>query len=267
LPFLKAARTAEPALVASLGLADALDRLEAWDFTNPSGVAADFRTDGGPSPAEVRASIAAAIYNTFRPRLFAATFADEKAEYGVGFADGPAILHLLEATPPPPPLGSIFDDPTTVEVESPSVVMLRALGDALTFLRAELGDDPDAWRWGALHQVEVQDLFGEFGLTFRKLGPFPRGGGNSTVDVAGTGNATEDFRFFAGPQMRFVAEVGPEGIMSECSLPGGQIDDETSPHYDDLMPTWLNNETFPYRFKVEDVVAHTEWLLVLEPEG
>jgi hypothetical protein len=31
------------------------------------------------------------------------------------------------------------------------------------------------------------------------------------------------------------------------------------------LPLWLRNETFPYYFKAEDVVAHTEELIVLEP--
>ena len=85
------------------------------------------------------------------------------------------------------------------------------------------------------------------------------------MDVAGTGGATEDFTFIGGPQMRFAAEVGQDGIVAESSLPGGQVDDPASPHYDDLLPGWLRNETFPYYFRPSDVVEHTEDLTVIVP--
>jgi penicillin amidase len=84
------------------------------------------------------------------------------------------------------------------------------------------------------------------------------------VDVASAPGGA-DYTYVGGPQMRFVAEVGPDGIVSASSLPGGQIDDPASPHYDDLLPIWLRNETFPYYFKPEDVVAHTEELIALVP--
>lgn len=266
MPFILAARDAKPDVVTSLGLADALARLAAWDFSNPSGVAADYRDDGGPDAAEIDASIAAAIFNAFRPRFYNAVLADEQAQYGVAAGDAASVLYLLENPTTSRTGTAIFDDVTTTGVvETADDTILKALKDAVDFLTTTLGSDPSAWRWGTIHQVEVQDLFGEFGVPQRKLGPFPRGGANSTIDVAGTGGALEDFTYFAGPQMRFIADVGPDGIVGESSLPGGQIDDPESPHYDDLLPLWLRNETFPYYFKPQDVVAHTEELIVLEP--
>lgn len=266
MPFLLAARDAEPDLVTSLGISDALSRLSAWDFTNPSGVDADYRTDGGPSAEEISASIAAAIFNTFQPRFLKAAFGDEEAQYAATFSELPAALYLLEnPTGSRTGLGAFDDLTTTGVVETPNQLILKALADAVKFLSTTLGADPKEWRWGAIHQEEVQDLFGEFGVSFRTLGPFPRGGSNSTVDVAGTGMATDNFHFFAGPQMRFVAEVGKDGIVARSSLPGGQIDDPDDKHYQDLLPPYLRNESFPYYFKAEDVVAHTEELIVLVP--
>lgn len=264
LPFVASAAAAVPALVEELGLADALDRLSRWDRSAPSGVDAAYRKDGGPTEEEVEASIAAAIFHTFRPRFYAALFGDEKTKYEIGFYDTPAALYVLEN--PTPERLALFDDPSTSEVETRDQVILRSLASALDFLRTKLGPSADAWRWGALHQVEVRDAFGDFGALQRKLGPFPRSGANSTVDVAGTGGATEDFTFTGGPQMRFVAEVGEDGITAASSLPGGQVDASDSAHYDDLLPLWLRNETFPFYFKTSDVVAHTEELTVITPE-
>lgn len=266
MPFILAARDAVPALVTSLGIGDALSRLAAWDFTNPSGLA-DYGEDGGPSEAEVQSSIAAAIYNTFRPRFFKAVFADEEAKYNVTFDEHVAVLYLLENQATSRTKLQVFDDVTTPSVvETPNQIILKSLGSAVDFLKAKLGADPNQWRWGSIHQVEIQDIFGQFGISFRTLGPYPRGGTASTVDVADPGEAIDQFHFFAGPQMRFVAEVGPNGIVAANSLPGGEIDDPQSKHYDDLLPLWLRNETFPYYFKPDDVVSHTEELIVLEPK-
>jgi penicillin amidase len=266
MPFILTARDAEPALVTSLGVGDALTRLAAWDFSMPSGVNAEYRTDGGPSPAEVEASIAASIFACFRPRFTAAVFGKVKSQYSVEFSDTPAALYLLENPTTSKTKLTLFDDPTTTNaVETPNQVILDSLKAAVDYLTTSQGSNPDTWRWGNLHKVEIQDLFGEFGVPIRIHGPFPRGGGNSTVDVAGTGNNQEDFRYYGGPQMRFVAEVGADGISGRSSLPGGQIDDPKSPHYDDLLPLWLRNETFPYYSKEADVVAHTEELIVLVP--
>src|SRR6185503_2926587 len=217
------------ALVTSLGVSDALTLLAAWDFSMPSGVDADYRTDGGPDADEIQASIAASIFNCFRPRFTSAVFGRVKTQYStpelpVDFAETPAMLYLLKNPTTSKTKLTLFDDPaTTSTVETPNVVILNSPKAAVDYLTTTYGSNPDTWRWGDLHKVEIQDLFGEFGVPIRIFGPFPRGGGNSTVDVAGTGNQDKDFRYYAGPQMRFVAEVGSDGIVGRSSLPGGQV--------------------------------------------
>jgi acyl-homoserine lactone acylase PvdQ len=263
-PFVLKAAEDEPDLAASLDLAEPLARLRSWDFTMPSGVAAEYRTDGGPDADEIEASIGAAIFAVFRANFYVDALGDEQAEYGVNFPHTEAVLYLLENHDTKTGV-SVFDNMTTPEVETLDGVVLGALGKARDYLVSKLGESPDGWRWGAIHQVEVRDMFGDFVTSFRTFGPYPRGGGKSTVDVAGTGSETEDFTFIGGPQMRFVAEVGKGGIVAENSLPGGQIDDPDSAHYGDLLPMWLRNETFPYYFEPDDVAAHAEDYFVIAP--
>jgi penicillin amidase len=162
---------------------------------------------------------------------------------------------------------SLFDVAATASVvEAPEDILLRALRAGLDVLEGKLGSDPAEWQWGKIHMVQTQDLFGQFGAPQRTLGPFARPGGNFTVDVANAGRDAEgNYIYRAGPQMRFYAILDPDGIQSGSSLPGGQIDDPDDPHYDDLLPGWLNNEAFEYHFTDDDVVAHTEELIVLEP--
>jgi penicillin amidase len=266
LPFVFEAAEALPDRVADLGRQSALARLTAWDLLTPSGVDADYRTDGGPDAAEIESSIAAAIFYTFLPRFHRNIFQDEAALYGSGSVGTSAALYLLE-NPDTSATGlSLFDDITTADVqETRHDIILQSLGEALDFLRTTLGSEEEQWRWGKLHQVEIQDVFGQVGISFDTLGPYPRGGASYTVDVASSGSSVDSFIYRHGPQMRFAAELGPDGIVSQNSLPGGQVDLDDSPHKADLLPGWLRNETFPYYFTPEDVVAHTEELIVLEP--
>lgn len=268
LPFVFDARDALPDRVAELGLQTALSRLAAWDRFTPSGVDAEYRTDGGPDAAEIESSIAASIFYAFAPRFYQNIYNDEAEHYGAGSVGTKTALYLLE-NPDSSATGlTLFDDIRTVDVvETPHDIILKSLREALDFLESELGADQDQWQWGKLHRIAIPDPFGWFmeGLSTDTLGPYPRGGANLTVDVASTGGNTTDFTYGGGPQMRFYAELSPDGVVSENSLPGGQVAQEDSPHRADLLPGWMRNETFPYYFTPEDVVAHTEELIALEP--
>jgi penicillin G amidase len=273
LPHLFAAAEMLPDLVTELGLAAALTRLERWKLTTPSGVAADYRTDGGPGTEEVEESVAATIFYAWTARLKSRVLDDELGRYKVSLGNEArtrALLFLLEYPDLALTGSSVFDDMTTASVqETKEELMLEALSDALGYLasgEAFGSSDMTAWRWGELHRMEIRDLFGAFSsVAFLPRGPYPRGGAPFTVDPAGHGGDPKAFIFRGGPQMRFVAEVRPDGIVSRSSLPGGQSDDPDSPHYEDLLQLWLRNETFPYHFRVEDVRAHMQRYELLHP--
>lgn len=271
--FLLAAADALPDRVTELNLGDAIARIENWKLTTPSGVDADYRTDSGPSAEEIDESIATSIFFTWLPRFRNAVFDDELAQYdtSLGSTDkARALFNLLEHPDQTATGTDLFDDVTTPDVtETKDELMLQALADALTFLASKDAFDSNdvmTWRWGQLHGMQIRDLFGLFsGTAFITRGPYPRGGSNYTVDVAGQGGSTTSFLYGSGPQMRFVAELRPDGIVSRNALPGGQSDDPESPHYEDLLKMWLRNESFPYYFKPEDVAQHMESYELFEP--
>jgi penicillin G amidase len=272
-PLLLAAAQALPDKVTELGLAPALARLEQWKLTTPSGVAADYRTDGGPSAEEIEESIAASIFYAWAPRFKNKVLDDELGSYGVGLSNDAktrALLFLLESPAAAATGTALFDDITTAEVvETSDQLMLEALADGLAYLasaKAFGSTDMTTWRWGELHQMEMRDLFSSFSpVAFLTRGPYPRGGAPFTVDVAGHGGHPESFVYRGGPQMRFVAELLPDGVVSRNALPGGQSDDPGSPHYEDLLKKWLRNESFPYYFRTEDVAAHIETYELFHP--
>ncbi len=269
---LLAAAAAEPDLVVSLGLQQELERLTAWGLTTPSGVAAAYRTDGGPTPQEIEESIATSIFYAWLPRFQNRVLSDELAAHGasVGSADkARALLWLLDSPDQTATGQALFDDLATPEVETKEQQMLNALSDASAYLASPGGfnsSDQSTWRWGELHGVELRDLFGLFsGTAFITRGPYPRGGSNHTVDVAAFGSSATRFIANSGPQMRFVAELRPDGIVSRNALPGGQSDKVDSPHYEDLLQLWLRNESFPYYFQPADVAGQMERYELFHP--
>ena len=47
-----------------------------------------------------------------------------------------------------------WDDPRSSLLESCKELMLKALGEALEFLKNELGENENDWTWGQLHQTQ-----------------------------------------------------------------------------------------------------------------
>lgn len=181
-----------------------------------------------------------------------------------------------------------FDDQGTEDLETSSEVAVRALADALAFLRSPpddelrgsgFGSDTIAdWKWGLRHwtrfesvladfvdaeeygfltepfsiSTDVLPLQGEPGT--EDLPWFPRPGDNLAVDAANFGWST-DFTYSSGPVFRMVIALGPDGVSGQNVLPGGQSGLTDSPYFADQAALWLGNETLPVLFAVEDVVA------------
>ena len=96
------------------------------------------------------------------------------------------------------------------------------------------------------------------------LGPFECPGDVNTVAQAGT--VGEDPLAGPGvvPSMRMVLDIG-DWDRSLFSLPGGQSGNPLSPHYDDLLPAWLEGTGVPIPWTGEAVEAATVETLVLKP--
>jgi len=250
---------------------------------------ADLRTDvtprGTPVSDEERAdAIATSIYAAWTTRLVPLVFADDFAGTGVGVPGGDdatkALLHMLEDvgrsdagfvvhTKGADGQSTLWDDRNTPEVETRDQDLLASLDEALPFLSSRFSsDDPTSWLWGKIHQVRFQHFFGQAGIPSFDLGPFAAPGGRFTVNPANYGLTGSNFVFSGGPSQRFVAILDPAGIQAVNTLPGGQNGNpggfaatnynriNPDRHYGDLVPKWLNGETFQYHISREDVAAH-----------
>lgn len=133
-----------------------------------------------------------------------------------------------------------------------SSLLQETLEEALESLRARLGPDAAAWRWGRLHRLTLRHpLTPPTGWLSRILsgffafnrGPIEMPGDGMTVNMSAyLFNAP--FEPVAGPSYRQVVDLGePEG--AGWVIPGGVSGDPASPHYADQLPAWLAGTLFP----------------------
>lgn len=161
-----------------------------------------------------------------------------------------------------PPI-DIYDNTGTPDMhETKDMILAQSLNDAVADLTARFGGDMTQWNWGKLHQVQLgHQLGGEF-----SVGPEPAPGGSDTINVADFGLLGNDFNFGHGPNMRFTAELSPDGVRSENVIAGGQSGDRLSPHYADQFPLWLQGKTHIMYFQEQDVAVHAIQTVRLKPE-
>jgi penicillin G amidase len=157
---------------------------------------------------------------------------------------------------------ALFDNITTPAVESKEQVAASAIFAALDYLITTLGADITTWRWGTLHTLTLGFLTGVDGaLNIPAMGDptypngYPRHGDDGTVDVGDHLWSLTDFTYDAGPVMRFACEVAPGAMHAMNVLPGGEIMDPSSPHYQDQWVLWRQNQTFDLAYYPADVVA------------
>lgn len=292
LPFLFAAATNRPDLV-SPEMADAISRLRAWgaDTSSPyagvSGVDAhDLRNDVAPRPTPVSDqertdAVATSIFAAWETRLGPAVFDDDLGSFSPTGEDATkALLHILEDVDRTDPgftvytkgangESTLWDNSQTPQVETRDEILLGALRDGLTFLAGTFqSSTPDNWLWGMIHQVRYQHFLGQAGIHIFDLGPFAAPGLRYTVNPADFDLGSNDFTFSDGPSQRFVCVLDPAGIRAVNTLPGGNNGNpgghvsanynriNPAVHYGDLIPGWLNGQTFDYHITHADVAAH-----------
>ena len=300
LPFLFAAAEARPELVTQ-EMSDALARLAAWMEQKPGSPACDavsgidaheLRADvpprGRPVTDEEREdAVASSLYHAWVKQIWEVLPPPEWPQMWP-ILPWRLLLHLLEDidrtdpafkvwTKGPNGDSTMWDDPATTEVvETRTEVLLGALGRAIALLEQKVGSaDMSTWLWGKLHQVTLKHGLG------LNLGPFPVPGGFWTVNNAAAlpweGGGAGDFTVSLGVIQRFVVLLDPTGIRSANLLLGGQNGDPGSAeaystinpvtHYGDMIPQWINGETFEMRISREAVAADNQRYVKYVPAG
>ena len=211
-------------------------------------------------------SPAAAYYNAVWRNVLRLTFEDELT--GDLRPDGGDRWFEVMAGLFTNPRGDWWDDVRTDEVELRDQVLARAMNQATTELSDQLGDDPQQWRWGDLHQLELRSpTFGESGVApLEKLfnrGPFETSGGEGIVNATGW-TPHEGYGVTWVPSMRMVVDLADLDASRWVHLTG-QSGHVFSPHYTDQLAAWASGDTYAWQFSPDAVAAAAVDTLELSP--
>jgi len=290
-----ASQVGAPAALAALAadprVTEAVQRLQAWNFSSPTGVASGYDASDvngerlPPTATEVANSVAATIYSVWRGQAIRNGVDARLVELGVptpGSGEAiKALRHLVGRNGIGLSGEDFFGWAAAQGLPQPEqrrdYVMLKSLKDALdrlagpAFAAAFGGSTRQSdYVWGRLHRITFDGLAvgGPFSIPNPQLG-FPPSftdlpglatdGGFGVVD-ASSHNARADsassFTFGSGPNRRYVGVPGTVAgsIEGRTALPGGMSGVLTSPFYANLLGRWLTNDTYPMREDMGEVM-------------
>jgi penicillin G amidase len=200
-----------------------------------------------------RDSIAASIYQAFLLRLArevtrGAIGDRDLAERWLDRADNGFINHVTSPWRWQSRLMDLWAeaDPELVGRDWEGLV-LEALRGALDDLAERFGPEPEAWRWGSVHEMEFPHPLGTANpLLARLLNRRLRAGGSQETVSQIAYDPGDPYRAVWAPSWRMVADpLDPD--RSHWQLFTGQSGHPGSPHYDDLQAGWLGGRTQPMR--------------------
>jgi penicillin amidase len=140
----------------------------------------------------------------------------------------------------------LFDDVTTTDVvETRDDIVRRSFLSTVENLTDRLGDDPEKWAWGEVHEMTFTHPMGEK-LPFFNLKPVPIGGDDFTIN-AGLWDNEHPYAMKSGGVIRLIVDFSAPETNTIISPPG-QSGQYMSPHYDDLVESWVSNEQIPMHF-------------------
>ncbi len=265
------------------------DLLRDWDLSTPPAIHLD-GSDAGPE--ELEASSATTIFNIWLVRVVDLTFGDEMEHMGEGLIDkmlARALIHLVEAAPE----DMLTLDPATVDNdlglpaesilwdrmdtadhrELRNEIMLRAMYEAFDEVEPLFGEDRalNKLAWGKLHTKVFGSILPVPGAAYdipKKDSPFhgigfPRPGDNYVVNASHPGISDMSFEYHNGSIIRYCVDMAPDGPVAYNMLPGGEVFDVNSPHYDDWMEKWLEHEPTTLLRTIDEVKekAAERWML------
>ncbi len=226
----------------------ALERLRGWDLQ------------------ERRDSVPATIFEVFLMQLTHAVLDDDIGAENVDEFSGGLTVFMHDLA------GQLdaawWDDGATTAEETPQEIILRALGDAVTWFENNQGDDMNDWTWGNIHtatfvsaplgQSDVQPI-----EAIVNRGPYPSDGGRDIVNAM-SWNWEEPAAVNWHPSMRMIVDLD-DLDSSQAIMPTGQSGHPFNQHYDDMVELWLNGQYHPMLFSQEAVQATAADHLILTP--
>lgn len=132
-------------------------------------------------------------------------------------------------------------------------------------LSLSLGQDPETWLWGKVHQLELVSPIRRtgFGKGLLGGGSHPMGGSGETLYRALYG-FNQPFGVTLSASLRMVADLADDDKILAV-LPGGVTARLFDPHTTDQIKPFMNGEKMFWWFSDQAIKGHTRHTLVLSP--
>ncbi len=206
-----------------------------------------------------RHSVEATIYIHFERRVsqaIADLLIPEAARDFVSRVNKKRMLDHLMA-----PDGRFGTDP----IAGRDALLLEAFENGVRDVETRLGPNRANWVYGqeAMKHVHIThsmaDAVNEETRRLLEVGPWPRGGYESTVNNTGGGDNQR-----SGGSFRIILDPSDWDNSVATSAPG-QSGDPMNPHYRDLFELWVRHQYFPLAYTRDRVESVTGRRLLLEP--
>ncbi len=211
-------------------------------------------------------SVAAAVYVVTRDaacRLVA--HHPDLAALRVPFADEPpGTYQPLELRIWALSTGLLAADDTALVPDGWASTLADALTDAVAVLRTALGDDVDAWEWGALHRAAPRHPLAPLHPEWdgRLDPPTVAMGGEWDTVMCAAHPAGYGFGVTSTSVARYVFDLA-DWDASAWVVPLGTSGEPTDPHFADQQPAWSVGELVPMRYSWSGIEAAAVSVTVL----
>ena len=144
--------------------------------------------------------------------------------------------------------------------------MTAAFEKTMSELMAQLGNDPQKWRWGQVHTLEHGHSFAAVPSLkkYFNVGPFPVTGNTETINnLMSPLQPDGTYEVMAGPSTRRIVDFADVARNSWSILPTGQSGNVLSEHYSDQATMYAKGEFRRQLMDKEEIIsvakAHTEF--------
>ena len=212
-------------------------------------------------------SPASAIFETFWQKLLALTFHDEiPQDY---HPDGGDRWYAVVRNLVKQPNNLWWDNRNTPEVENRDQIFEQALVEAVDELENSLGNNPEKWTWGELHQISFRNpTLGKSGVALIERlfnrGTYATAGNGETVNANRWKANQSSFEVTHIPSLRMIVDLG-KFDNSKAIHSTGQSGHAFNRHYTDMIEPWRKIQYHSMLWEDEKIDETSESTLLLIP--
>ena len=209
------------------------------------------------------------IYNRMVYEFQKNTFEDEMGNAYNQFVNTPLIEKVLPVQVARK--NSVWwDDVSTSEkVETKEDIVRKSFKNTFDFLKYQLGENVEDWKWNRVASVEYEHPIGKGGAALRSLfnvGLFRTRGGDQVINNQIYNiDSTGVYKIIAGPSTRRVVDFS-DVENSLAILPTGQSGNVFSEHYKDQAQKYLDGEFIKMEINQSEIEKSANKLVFLPKE-